>query len=170
MTLCLACRRKNCKQCQNDFCECSHSWGESDRLENTTSETNRKNDYDLKDPQSTGRKRAARLFPLDAQRPCEFAGCRDVGSPGFEIPGIDGCGTRPGTNVGTQQARHHVDYNTLNNDSDNVVRICHSCHVQLHHVIDPLKDEFYEKKYGQAAARGLERTYKKLRKENDGAT
>lgn len=78
----------------------------------------------LKDQQSTGRKRAAKLYPLDPTKSCEWRGLRASGG-----------GQRPivGCIDGTQQARHHgPDKNTLNNDSGNVHRICHTCHNRWH--------------------------------------
>lgn len=78
----------------------------------------------LRDQQSTGRKRAAKLYPLDPESPCEWRGLRNAG--GGRHP-IVGC------NSGTQQARHHgPDKNTLNNDEGNVHRICHKCHNRWH--------------------------------------
>lgn len=83
-----------------------------------------KRDATLKDQQSTGRKRAAKLFPLDFSAPCEWQGLRFAG--GGEVP-IVGCYNN------TQQARHHgPDKNTLNNDVGNVHRICHRCHNVWH--------------------------------------
>lgn len=78
----------------------------------------------LKDQQSTGRKRAARLYPLDPEKPCEWRGLKYAGGGGQPIIGcLDG----------TQQARHHgPDKNTLNNDPGNVHRICHKCHNRWH--------------------------------------
>lgn len=84
----------------------------------------------LKDQQSTGRKRAAKLYPLNPDAPCEWRGCKFAG--GGPLP-IVGC------NSGTQQARHHgPDKNTLNNDEGNVHRICHRCHNRWHTKNDPV--------------------------------
>jgi len=78
----------------------------------------------LKDQQSTGRKRAAKLFPLEISSPCEWRNLRNAG--GGKYP-IVGCRT------GLQQARHHgPDKNTLNNNEGNVHRICHTCHNRWH--------------------------------------
>lgn len=99
-----------------------------------------KPDAALKDQQSTGRKRAALLYPLDREAPCEWrnkSGC--------------GGGTKPivGCSNGFQQARHHgPDYNTLNNDPTNVSRICHSCHNRWHAANDGDKDLSYLIQYG----------------------
>lgn len=83
-----------------------------------------KRDSTLKDQQSTGRKRAARMYPLNFEAPCEWRGLRYAG--GGQDP-IVGC------NDGKQQARHHgPDKNTLNNEEGNVHRICVRCHNRWH--------------------------------------
>lgn len=83
-------------------------------------------DASLVDQQSTGRKRAAKLYPLDSEAYCEWSGKKEQG--GGKTP-IDGCGIRPGSNIGLQQCRHHgPDKNTLNNELGNVHRICTPCH------------------------------------------
>jgi hypothetical protein len=107
-----------------------------------------KPDHALKDQQSTGRKRAARLYPLDKEALCEWA-LRPEQGGGIAIPG---CGLRPGTKPGKQQSRHHgPDYNTLNNEAGNVHRICHSCHNAWHAANDPNKDQRYLELYGDRA-------------------
>lgn len=109
-----------------------------------------KRDDALKDQQSTGRKRAAQLYPfltLDGRiikrgdgtpdsdrRDCEWAGKDRCG--GGTNP-IKGCG-QGGLPTGKQHARHHgPDKNTLNNEEGNVHRICHSCHNRWHAANDP---------------------------------
>lgn len=83
-----------------------------------------KRDKTLKDQQSTGRKRAAVLYPLDRDAPCEWLGLKFAGGGHYPIVGCNG---------GLQQARHHgPDKNTLNNDEGNVHRICHKCHNRWH--------------------------------------
>lgn len=85
---------------------------------------NGQDDSKLKDQQSTGRKRAAKMYPLAEGAPCEWQGKKNCG--GGENP-IIGCIN------GTQQARHHgPDKNTLNNEKGNVHRICHLCHNRWH--------------------------------------
>lgn len=87
-----------------------------------------KDDSALRDQQSTGRKRAARLYPLEADAPCEWQMKKNCG--GGNKP-IVGCMN------GVQQARHHgPDKNTLNNESGNVHRICHTCHNRWHTLND----------------------------------
>lgn len=101
-----------------------------DDSERPERETNTyKRDSTLKDQQSTGRKRAARLYPLDSTAPCEWRGLRYSGGGGSPIVG---CAS------GLQQARHHgPDKNTLNNEEGNVHRICHRCHNRWHTKNDP---------------------------------
>lgn len=85
-------------------------------------------DRNLKDQQSTGRKRAAKLFPLDEDANCEWKMLKLAGGGQFPIMGCL---------RGTQQARHHgPDKNTLNNHTGNVHRICHLCHNRWHSAND----------------------------------
>lgn len=103
--------------------------------ERTTTGTHRfKRDQSLKDQQSTGRKRAARAYPLDRSAPCEWQGLELVGGG---ITPILGCGIiKDGVITaapGLQQNRHHgPDKNTLNNEPGNVHRICARCHNEWH--------------------------------------
>lgn len=110
-----------------------------------------KNDAAVTDQQSTGRKRAAKMYPLkDANGnplPCDFAN-KPQCLPKFMEVQIDGCGVRPGTLPSKAQARHHHDYNTLNNERSNVGLLCTSCHNLLHARNDPYKDVIYERLYG----------------------
>ncbi|MFG2268113.1 hypothetical protein [Streptomyces sp. NPDC048720] len=87
-----------------------------------------KDDSSLKDQQSTGRKRAARWFPIDKSALCEWAGKTNCGGGKHPITGCVG---------NLQQARHHgPDKNTLNNEKGNVHRICHTCHNRWHTLND----------------------------------
>jgi len=89
-----------------------------------------KTDASLKDQQSTGRKRAAKLYPLNPDAYCEWSGKTNQG--GGSHP-INGCGIRPNSSIGLQQCRHHgPDKNTLNNEVGNVHRICTPCHNEWH--------------------------------------
>lgn len=85
---------------------------------------------DVSDLESTGRKRAAKFYPLDRDRPCEWAKLRNAG--GGSIP-ILGC-------LGNKQvAIHHgPDKNTLANFVGNVHRICATCHNRWHTLNDPM--------------------------------
>lgn len=89
-------------------------------------------DANLKDQQSTGRKRAARLYPLDFDAPCEWTNRSNCG--GGSSP-IRGCVS------GTQQARHHgPDKSVVNNEEGNVHRICHYCRNRWHVANDATYD------------------------------
>ena len=88
-----------------------------------------KDEANLVDPKSTGRKRAAILFPLDKEAMCEWSSLKFAGG-GF-VP-IIGC-------IGNKQThRHHgPDKDTINNNSGNVHRICVHCHNRWHASNDP---------------------------------
>lgn len=83
-----------------------------------------KSDRHLKDQQSTGRKRAARMYPLNSTGPCEWQGYSNCGGGPHPILGCIS---------GLQQARHHgPDKSVSNNEPGNVHRICHYCHNRWH--------------------------------------
>jgi hypothetical protein len=111
-----------------------------------------KNDDAVTDQQSTGRKRAAALYPLKDENgnriPCDYANKPAPTLPTYMEVQIDGCGIRQGTLATHAQARHHNDYNTLNNERGNVALLCNSCHNLLHAKNDPFKDAIYERIYG----------------------
>jgi hypothetical protein len=76
--------------------------------------------------QSAGRKEAARLYPLDETKPCEWQGDANVGGGDYPILGCP-------PNTGKQEARHHgPDKNVTTNEPGNVHRICHYCHYRWH--------------------------------------
>ena len=153
MSKCLSCIRGFHSTCRSP-CDCDHKLGvevvtitsdtETESAlstglgdEGLGSKRRLKRDQSLKDQQSTGRKRAARLYKLDRTAPCEWVGLRLQG--GGTSP-IDGCGLA-GRPAGKQQARHHgPDKNTLNNEEGNVHRICHLCHNRWHAANDPNYD------------------------------
>lgn len=91
-----------------------------------------KSDDEIRDPKSTGRKRAALLFPLDPESNCEWMGLTNCGGGEFPIIGcVDG----------KQEHRHHgPDKDTLNNATGNVHRICDNCHNIWHSQNDPTYD------------------------------
>lgn len=151
MAQCLSCMRGFYNECRGGDCSGSEISSEPDtsRLHlidspRITERDEEKDDEDatkqkrfrrtkpdsaLKDQQSTGRKRAARLYPLRREENCEWQGQLRKG--GGDNP-ITGCVD------GLQQARHHgPDKNTLNNDEGNVHRICHACHNRWHAKNDP---------------------------------
>jgi hypothetical protein len=83
---------------------------------------------DIKDPKSTGRKRAAALYPLDRSAPCEWRGLKNCGGGKYPIIGcVDGF----------QTDRHHGPVkDTTRNHSGNVHRICKRCHNHWHELND----------------------------------
>lgn len=88
---------------------------------------------DFKDPKSTGRKRAAHLYPLDPTAPCEWQLKKNCG--GGKNP-IIGCLN------GLQKHRHHgPNKDTLHNEMGNVHRICNDCHNRWHYFNDA-SDEY----------------------------
>ena len=124
---CIDCGRGFHFACREVPCCCSKDIKEEiveEKDEQRRGTTTYKRDSNLKDQQSTGRKRAAVLYPLDPEAPCEWQGLRFAGGGSFPIVGCSS---------GTQQARHHgPDKNTLNNEEGNVHRICHRCHNRWH--------------------------------------
>lgn len=94
-----------------------------------------KADEDITDPKSTGRKRAAVLYPITEGMLCEWASLKNAGGGQFPIVGCPG-------NIAV--ARHHgPDKNTLNNEQGNVHRICEHCHNRWHTRNDPVFEESF---------------------------
>ena len=83
-----------------------------------------KDNSDVTDITSTGRKRAADAYPIIPGMECQWAGLKCAG--GGIVP-IIGC-------LGNKAvARHHgPDKNTLHNDAGNVHLICVHCHNRWH--------------------------------------
>jgi len=79
---------------------------------------------DVKDLESTGRKQAAKLYPLDKDMRCEWAGLKYAGGG---VEPIIGC-----MNNVAKDRHHGPDKTTLNNRMGNVHRICAFCHVRWH--------------------------------------
>ena len=125
-----------CYECQRGFLcgECVITSTTIDEASDETTNVGRaprslKRDAALKDQQSTGRKRAARLYPLDRSAACEWRDKVNCGGGSNPIKGCDD---------GVQLNRHHgPDKNTLNNDEGNVHRICAHCHNRWHAANDP---------------------------------
>lgn len=88
------------------------------------SETGELLDEHVTDIKSTGRKRAARQYPIEEGMICEWAKLRYAGGG---VKPIIGCPGNPAV------ARHHgPDKDTLNNEFGNVHRICVHCHNRFH--------------------------------------
>lgn len=91
----------------------------------------------LKDVESTGRKRVARMYPISGGQVCDWAGKKNCG--GGVVP-VMGCVNNPATDL-----HHGPDKNTLNNakvsrgigDVENVHVICSECHNAWHAANDP---------------------------------
>lgn len=84
------------------------------------------------DSKSTGRKRAAMLYPINKDASCEWRRLKNVGG-GHPIIGCV---------EGLQRHRHHGPIkDTLRNEPGNVHRICHHCHNRWHAQNDPVYDE-----------------------------
>lgn len=88
-----------------------------------------KNDMNLKDPQSTGRHRAVAIHgKANPEEPCEWLGLANCGGGHFPILGCD---------RGVQENLHHgPDKNVLNNERQNVHKICSQCHNRWHTMND----------------------------------
>lgn len=93
----------------------------------------------LVDPESTGRKRMAKMYPIAVGQVCEWAGKRNAGGE-FMPVGIIGCVNNPATDL-----HHGPDKNTLNNEKasrgvgerENLHMICSECHNSTHAANDP---------------------------------
>lgn len=85
------------------------------------------------DPISTGRKKAAQLYPIAVGMVCEWAGLAKAGGG---VAPIVGCIGRAASD------RHHgPDKNTMNNAPANLHRICDHCHNTWHALNDPAYGE-----------------------------
>lgn len=131
--VCLPCAAGWCFECiylDGNNCCCSSPVARISSGERTL-----KADEEVTDPKSTGRKRAAVLYPIADGMVCEWAGLKYACGGKFPIVG---CLSNPATH------RHHgPDKNTLNNDVGNVHRICVHCHNRWHTLNDPVYDEFF---------------------------
>jgi hypothetical protein len=87
----------------------------------------KEDDY-VRDPHSTGRKRAGKLFPIDKEAPCEWQRKKNCG--GGKNP-IVGC-----LNGLQVQVHHGPNKDTLCNEPGNVHRICNTCHNRWHYFND----------------------------------
>lgn len=135
---CVGCGRGFHDECDTG---CDNCHGEEDRVVKTFIGRGRgqpvKNPEDIKDPYSTGRKRAAIQYPIFKTNPCEWRGKKNCGG-GTPIVGCI---------KGLQVDAHHGPIkNPLRNEPGNVHRICKPCHVHWHAINDPIYDEAkYEK-------------------------
>lgn len=141
----------NCLECSQGFhfdCELNHDpekvcccqGVDNDNESNPKSSGRRdgmawsKSDASIRDLKSTGRKRAAVLFPIDDSAACEWKNLLYAGGGAFPIIGCV---------VGTMKHRHHGPIIlTTANVEGNVHRICDSCHRIWHVCNDGMVLEF----------------------------
>ena len=101
-----------------------------------------KNLGELTDPESTGRKRVVRMYPIETGMVCEWARRKYAG--GGPAP-IIGCMGNPATDQ-----HHGPDKNTLNNakasrgvgTTENVHLVCSDCHNAWHAANDPFYGDY----------------------------
>lgn len=98
-----------------------------------------KDPRDMRDPVSTGRKRALTIAPVFDGMRCEWAYLKFAGGGVVPIIGCDGNLLTAETKDGDGGDLHHgPDKNTLNNTPGvNLHRICKSCHHLWHKKNDP---------------------------------
>lgn len=88
---------------------------------------------DITDIRSTGRKRAAMMYPIFADMKCEWAGLKYAGGGVEPIIGCAGHIIQPVKKGANKGDRHHgPDKSVINNSPDNVHRICSPCHNRWH--------------------------------------
>lgn len=128
---CLACGRGFHSECEIGCSDCHPDYQKATQMLSATGSGRgapTKNAEDIKDPYSTGRKRAAIQYPLFRTNPCEWRGFKNCGGGVFPIVGCI---------AGKQEARHHGPVkNPLRNEPGNVHRICHECHNRWHALND----------------------------------
>lgn len=99
----------------------------------------------ITDITSTGRKRAAALYPIFPGQMCEWAGLKNAGGGVYPIIGCKGntiAEARKSEDlpegVASRGDRHHgPDKNVLNNAPSNLHRICSYCHNRWHFLNNP---------------------------------
>jgi hypothetical protein len=151
---CLACGRGFCDECENGGCEACHLAENRKIQEAFFSSIPRSNHRgeggyggsqvkapgDVTDRPSTGRKRAAMMYPIIPHRACDWQGKKNCGGG---IP-ITGCIS------GKQVDVHHGPIkDTLENSPWNIHRLCKFCHNRWHTVNDPkyIEEEWAKTKH-----------------------
>lgn len=134
---CLECGRglhQECKRCRKGRCHPAPESSKDKVLRGVGRPVAEPHTH--KDPLSTGRKRAAYLYPIFKDEPCEWQGKKNCGGGKYPITGCTD---------GLQRDRHHGPIkDTRHNESDNVHRICSTCHHRWHALNDA---EYDEKEY-----------------------
>jgi hypothetical protein len=87
---------------------------------------------DITDITSTGRKRAAMMYPIFKNMVCEWAGLKHAGGGVEPIIGCAGNIIQPTKGPDKGDRHHGPDKNVINNAPDNVHRICSPCHNRWH--------------------------------------
>jgi len=87
---------------------------------------------DITDIVSTGRKRAAMMYPIFKDMNCEWANLRNAGGGVEPIIGCAGSVIQPTKGPDKGDRHHGPDKNVINNAPDNVHRICSTCHNRWH--------------------------------------
>lgn len=149
--VCLACKAGYHDECQemwdgvlsdDAFCCCGGMFsleGNKAILDNVEEEieayfegyTGSKPLEEYADPISTGRKEAAKKFPIKPGMVCEWAWLRYAGGG---VQPIIGCPGHP-----AEAIHHGPDKNTMHNVEGNIHRICAECHNRWH----AANDDFY---------------------------
>ncbi len=96
---------------------------------------------DISDITSTGRKRAAMLYPIMEGMLCEWSGLKFAGGGVEPIIGCDGNTLHSGKGPDKGDRHHGPDKNVINNSPENVHRICSTCHNRTH----ALNNRYYDK-------------------------
>lgn len=134
---CIACGRGLCNECPSEIspCCCNQEKAETESSTDEAESTEKKRFYkdDSEISVSGGRKRAAALYEINKDAPCEW---RNLANCGGGLQPIVGCLT------GKQANRHHGPVkNTSRNERSNIHLICPSCHNLWHDQNDPHYDE-----------------------------
>ena len=87
---------------------------------------------DITDITSTGRKRAAMMYPIFKNMKCEWAGLKFAGGGVEPIIGCAGNIIQPNKGPDKGDRHHGPDKNVINNSPQNVHRICSKCHNRWH--------------------------------------
>lgn len=87
---------------------------------------------EITDIVSTGRKRAAMMYPIFKDMKCEWAGLKFAGGGIEPIIGCAGNIIQPTKGPDKGDRHHGPDKNVINNSPSNVHRICSTCHNRYH--------------------------------------
>ena len=142
------CEYDDCDECHPDYKKIAKSLTESGHSHGEVGRPT-KDPEDVTDKLSTGRKRAAQLYPLYRENKCEWQGKKNCGGGSSIVGCIEGL----------QVHRHHGPVkDTLRNEPGNVHRICNNCHARWHAVNDPLynEEDYNEKPHAPVVAEEIE--------------